>query len=600
MNSLSPIWYAFTRLKPHAPVGWRKRLLVVSLLMIAVGALASAPPLIVGRIVDSLSERAGPVPSRIGVLLGCLMASVLLRECLQAARKFLVEDTATRMEKSIRMAVSGHLLRLPLQYYRHHLVGELQGRLNRGIEGATKLVKLAFLDLLPAAAVAAAALITVFAGNPAIALAMILVIPVSLVIVHRQVASQRGLREALRTRKEEIDGKVVELLGGLETVRAMHTENFETERIEVVAEDLRRTEIRHHRWMAFYDAAKSVNEGAFLAAVIGLVVWLVLRGHASVGQVLAATMLFQRILEPLREVHRVYDEASEACVNAEGLLEIQDEPADDSYATQPSSWTCGNACPAIELDKVDFSYRKAGTEVMALKGASVRVREGEFVGICGPTAAGKSTMLKLLLRLNAPSRGRIVIRGQNLADIDRSTLAEAVGYVPQTPFLFSGTIADNITYGIPSVPMERVIAAATRAQLHHEIEALEEGYQTQVSERGANLSGGQRQRIAVARVFLRDPDILLLDEAMSALDNISESSVQKAIEELMNGRTVISVAHRLSSLRNADRILVVQDGEIVQEGRFVDLESREGLFAELLSHGSGSPRSSRSPQERAA
>jgi len=148
--------------------------------------------------------------------------------------------------------------------------------------------------------------------------------------------------------------------------------------------------------------------------------------------------------------------------------------------------------------------------------------------------------------------------------------------------------------------MEHVIAAATRAQLHHEIEAFAHGYQTQVSERGANLSGGQRQRIAIARVFLRDPAILLLDEAMSALDNISESSVQTAIEELMHGRTVISVAHRLSSLRNADRILVVQDGEIVQEGRFVDLESRKGLFAELLLHGSGSPGLSRSSEEWAA
>ncbi len=562
---------------------------MVTLLMIVVAALTSAPPLIVGRIVDMLSRNGAIQHTHLTLLLAALMVSVLLRECLQATRKLLVEDTATRMEKNIRHEVSTHLLKLPLGYYRQHLVGELQGRLNRGIEGAIRLVKLAFLDLLPAVAVAIAALIAVFAGSPMIAFAMVLVIPISMVIVHRQVSSQRGLREALRTRKEEIDGKVVELLGGLETVRAMHTEDFESARIETVAEDLRRTEIRHHRWMAFYDALKSVNEGVFLAAVIGLVVWLVLRGSASVGQVLAATMLFQRILEPLREVHRIYDEASEACVNAEGLLDIEEAPMDASYLTQPMAINFSESAAAIELENVDFCYTNGSTQVLALRGASIKVREGEFIGICGPTASGKSTILKLLLRLIAPLSGRILVQGQNLDCIDRSTLAATVGYVPQAPFLFSGTIADNITYGVPSVSMERVVEAAKRAHLHHEVDSMENGYDTQVSERGENLSGGQRQRIAIARVFLRDPAILLLDEAMSALDNISENSVQMALEELMHGRTVISVAHRLSSLRNADRIVVVDNGQIVQEGEFDELESCEGLFANLLSHGSGSP-----------
>jgi ATP-binding cassette subfamily B protein len=223
-----------------------------------------------------------------------------------------------------------------------------------------------------------------------------------------------------------------------------------------------------------------------------------------------------------------------------------------------------------------------GRRKQALQGIDLAIRRGEWVGIAGRSGGGKSTWLKVLLRLTHPSGGRVSFGGVPLEDVSRQAIGHLIGYVGQVPFVFSGTIEENIAYGVDSASPEAIRRAAEMACIHDEILAMPAGYQAPVAERGQNLSGGQRQRLALARLFLKNPPILILDEATSALDNISERNVQRALAAARADRTVILVAHRLSTLLDADRILVFDNGQIVESGSYDELVQRGGVFSELL------------------
>jgi ATP-binding cassette, subfamily B, bacterial len=239
--------------------------------------------------------------------------------------------------------------------------------------------------------------------------------------------------------------------------------------------------------------------------------------------------------------------------------------------------------PIIDVHNVSVDYRtKLGARVRALHGVTLTIERGQIIGIAGRSGCGKSTWLRVLTRLIHPREGSVFLGGVPLESVSRQTIGDLVGYVGQAPFVFSGTVAENIAYGNRQVTLEEIQRAAKQAALHDEIMAWPAGYQTVIAERGINLSGGQKQRIALARVFLKDPPILVLDEGTSALDNISERFVQRTLLAPRPDRTVIMVAHRLSSLRAAHRIFVFDEGRIVERGSYDQLVSRGGVFAELV------------------
>ena len=464
-------------------------------------------------------------------------------------------------------------------------IGSLHGRLNRSIEGLVKLIKLSFLDFLPSVFVAAFALGVVFCRAPLLlGITMALVVPVSMIIVVVQVASQKGIRIRLLRGKEEIDGTLVELLSGLENVRAIHTESFETDRVENISERLRSREIVHHIWMAAFDAGKYINEGIFHVVVLAVSIWLASSGQISTGDVLAYSMLFTGVITPLREVHRILDESHESSIRTRDLFGMMDIPEDRSFSTVsivgPDKATAGSRNNIAVFTK-GLSYSFPGSAVPVINNVDLAVREGEFLGICGPAGCGKSTLLKALLRMLHPETGEIHLFGKNLHNMTREELAGMVGYVSQNAFVVSGSVLQNIVYGMHDVPMNIIEEAARKANIHDEILSFPMSYKTQAGERGCNLSGGQRQRIALARVFLRSPSLLLLDEATAALDNLNEKAVQSAVEEAMIGRTVIAVAHRLTTLRGADRIIVLEKGQIAESGTYSQLLTAGGLFARL-------------------
>lgn len=518
-----------------------------------------------------------------------IAVAYVIREGVQVVRKLLIMNTCTQIEKETTVSLVHHLLRVDLTRLSADRVGALQGRIHRSVEGFIKFLKLTYIDLTPALTTAVFALTGAAVKQPYIAVLMAGVIPVSLFITIRQVMSQKGIRIELLRKREGLDGTVVEQLGGIEYIRAANTLPLEINRVERVAEDRRGMELRHHRAMTLFESAKALNEGFFYIVMIAASIFLAVRGEITVGSIVAFSGLYMGVMAPLREVHRILDDAHESSIRVGDLMQMMNEPLDDSYQVRTlRPPKIDGAIPLIAAEHLRMEYRTIDGRVFrALDDVSLLIRRGEVIGAAGPSGSGKSTWLKIVLRLIHPAGGTVVLGGEPIQAISREDIGRLIGYVSQVPFVFSGTIAENIAYGNGDVTQDQVEQAARQAAIHDDILAMPGGYQNRLSERGQNLSGGQRQRIALARVLLRNPPILILDEATSALDNISERKIQQALRETSGQRTMIIVAHRLSTLRDADRILVFEAGKIVESGRFEDLLKQNGVFTRLVQSAEG-------------
>jgi ATP-binding cassette subfamily B protein len=347
--------------------------------------------------------------------------------------------------------------------------------------------------------------------------------------------------------------------------------------------------VKHHFQMSLFGSGKALNEGFFHLAVIAVAVGFLITGKIGPGDVLTFSMLFLTVLAPLNEIHRFIDEAHENSLRVGDLLAMLDEPADRSFhPTHPIEPRLAPDVPLFVADNLRVDYKTPdGKTRRALDGLSLQIRHGETIGVAGRSGCGKSTWLRVMMRLVHPTSGSAYLGGAPLESVTREAIGRLFGYVGQNPFVFSGTVAENIAYGNPGATREQIEEAARRACLHDEIEEMPGGYDAVVSERGQNLSGGQRQRLALARVFLKNPPILILDEGTSALDNISERQVQRAIQAARADRTVILVAHRLSTLRDAGRIFVFDEGQVVETGTYDELVHRGGAFAELVHSAAG-------------
>lgn len=333
--------------------------------------------------------------------------------------------------------------------------------------------------------------------------------------------------------------------------------------------------------MAKYDSLKFLNEIFFTVLMIGISSYLATQNIISVGSVLTSYLCFSQLIKPLEELHRILDELSESLILAEDFFEMTEIPNDFSYSLPESRKIEKNITAPHMIDVLDlnFSY----DEEAVLSDINISIDKGTFLGIAGPSGCGKSSFIKTVCKLEK-AEGKIYIAGKDIDTLSRKEIADVIALVPQNPFLIAGTLYENICYGLKDKPaLAEVNEAVKKANLEDFVNSLPEGLDTVIAEHGSNLSGGQKQRIAIARIFLRKPQILILDEATSALDNTSEKLIQNEIEKLKqeNQMTILSIAHRLTTLKNCDNIIVINHGKIVQSGRYDELLKKDGIFSDM-------------------
>ena len=335
--------------------------------------------------------------------------------------------------------------------------------------------------------------------------------------------------------------------------------------------------------MSLFTSAKALNEAFFHLLVLGVTAFLTINGKLSYGDILTISFLFANVMTPLNAVHRTLDEGHECSLMVADLLKILNEPVDRSFSPEAAKEpTLAPGEPLVSVHDLCVEYPTEAGCKCALKNVSAIIFHGETIGFAGPSGCGKTTLIRVILRLTHPTSGSVSIGDIPIECFSREAIGRLVGYVSQNPFVFAGTIEENIRYSRPVAALEAIEEAARQACIHDEIVAMPAGYQTLLKERGANLSAGQRQRLALARVFLQDPPILILDEGTSALDTINERKVQQAIDRARKDRTVILVAHRLSTMVEADRIFVFDGGLIVETGTYEHLSQKGGIFTELV------------------
>lgn len=561
----------------------KRSLIIATTLILISGALNNLPAVILGRLVDKLINISKMPFDLVTPFLILIIVIILVKETLNVIWKYLIENVATQVDKEQTVKVIERLLKTDIGGFLYQQqIGSLHGRIFRSIQGLIWIIKLTFREFAPIFFSALAAVVIAFYQKPIIATVMVLVIPAGLFLIIKQISSQKGIRVSLLRGKEQVDGKVVEMLGGIETIRTLNTVPNEVSKIEEIVEKLRKIEIRHHIYMALFDAAKYLNESFFYILVVVLAILFASQGIITKGDILVYSILFLSITSPLREIHKILDQAHENSIRVNDLYDLLHQPLDISFQVEENKSNNKHKKDiTVQANDLKFSYN--GKVERLLDGITLTIESGKKIGIAGASGCGKTTFIHILLKLIHGYTGKVFLFGNNLNSITRKEISEKIAYVPQRPFIFSGTIKENIIYGIKDdIPEEKIIEVAKKAHIYQEIIKDLGGLKGKVTENGTNLSGGQRQRLAIARVMLRSPDLIIFDEATSSLDNTNEAIIQENIEKEYKDKTLIIIAHRLTTLKNCNQILVFDKGKIVQKGKFDELSSIKGLFQDFL------------------
>jgi ABC-type multidrug transport system fused ATPase/permease subunit len=556
-------------LRPH----WQS-MGIAFVLMLVNSALGLAVPYLVKVAIDEHIVQ-GNVSGLTRVAL--IMAGVFVSLYLASfAQRYLLSRVGQRVLATMRMDLFRHLQAIHLGYHDTHIVGVTISRVFSDVGVINELLSQGLITLLGDILTLIGIVIVMVSMSPRLALLSFSVLPLMVVAT---VLFSRRAKVAFRETRATVAGVVGDLaedLSGMRVIQAFAQEGATHERFDEVN---RANRDAHVSAMSLSFVFMPAVEFLGILAT-SVVLWFgglaVVEGTLTLGIVVAFSSYVTRFFQPIRELSQLYTTLQSAMAGGERVLELLDtEPA---VADRPDAITMPPLEGRVELHDVTFAYR--GDEVV-LKDINLTILPGQTVALVGPTGAGKTSISNLIARFYEVDEGAVLIDGLDVREVTQRSLRRQMGIVPQDPFLFSGSIEDNIRFGEPDASHRAVEEAARTANAHEFIVNLPDGYDTDIMEGGVNISLGQRQLISIARVVLADPRILIMDEATSSVDTVTEALIQDALERLLAGRTAIVIAHRLSTIRNADMICVIEDGQIIEQGTHESLLRRGGLYREL-------------------
>ena len=575
------LFQLFRNIRPFVrPYRW---LVLITLILTLVGsAMQQVNAIVLDKTVDAINALIGTEftwnqAARILIIISCvLLGKEILSAVITFAQNYYGERMRIFVSRDLSQSVIEKVLTFRMAYFSadENATGKVQARIDQGVSSISRTVQNFFIDLLPLFTSALLALILMFAANVYVGLVALGIVPIYFWITYRQARRLKGWRREMRSYLETKSQGIKNIIDSINVIKSFNRESIEASKQLDLQNRVTENQVKTRQVSFYYSGVKSFVKQVGTVLVIILTAYLVLTGYPgmTIGKIMYHVMLFSNVIAPITQLQRIFDDVNDALIYAEGFFSILDseEEVEPSGSYRPEA-----IHGKFELKGVDFTYPNGN---QALWDVNMVIEPGKITALVGLSGAGKSTIVNLLDKFYEPQKGVIMLDGVDLREYDTKYLRENIGLVLQKNHIFDGTIEENIRYGKPDATFEEVVEAAKKSSIYDQIMALPKQFQNKASD----LSGGQQQRIAIARMFLKNPPIIFLDEPTASLDAIATEQIKNSIDAIKAGRTVIIISHSISQIIDSEMVYALQKGRVEQSGHPDDVYRAGGVYKDII------------------